>query len=165
MKKLLLPITVVALLLFQSCGKPAEETKLEKYDLTFTSPKLDAAPEFIDLKTSDSDTEFSEYDFNMGGTARVTISEIAESVYPSDVEMLKKAVTEGEDFVEMIEEKKLSNGAFGIIYKRKGSDEKSIIKDYTFYFKKGNRFFKMRPIFNSELRDLDKQLAAYESLK
>lgn len=165
MKRLILPITLLMLVLLQSCSKPKEETKLEKYGITLTSPKLNEAPEYTDLKVSETDTELSRYDFNMGGHARVNVIEITPSVYPADVDMLKKAVSESEDFVEMIDTKKLSNGAFGVIYKEKGSDGKSIIKNYVFYFKKGDRYFRMEPVFNSELKDLDSQVAAWESMK
>lgn len=166
MKKYFLPLAVMATLLLQACGqgKPLEDTRLEKYDLTITSPKLDKAPEFTDYNPSDTDTEISDYDFNMGGNARVSFTEIKEAAYPSDTAMLKKAITSSEDFIEMIETKQLANGAFGSIYKMKGSDG-STIKHYNFYFKKGNRYFKMEPVFNSELRDLDKQIDAYASLK
>ncbi|MCP9750571.1 hypothetical protein [Ferruginibacter sp. HRS2-29] len=166
MKKRFLQLSViVAALVFQSCSKPTAETKLDKYDLTFTSVQLSDVPEFMDTKVSETDTDLSNYDFNIGGHARVTIGEITESVYPVNLDMLKKAITESPDFVELIDAKQLKNGAFGVIFKEKGSDGTSIIKDYRFYFKKGNRFFKMRPVFNSELKDLDKQIAAYESLK
>jgi hypothetical protein len=46
----------------------------------------------------------------------------------------------------------------------KGSNG-SPIKNFLFYFKKGNRYFKIEPIFNTELKELDKQLAAFQSLK
>lgn len=164
MKKILLQVSVIAALLFQSCSQPVEETKLEKYDLTMTSAKLDAAPEFTDLKASDTDTELSRYDFNIGGHARVNIIEIAGSAYPSDTGMLNKAISASGDFIGMIESKQLANGAFGTIYKMKGSNGDPI-KNYAFYYKKGNRFFKMEPVFNSDLNDLDKQLAAFGSLK
>jgi len=166
MKKRILQLAViVAALVFQSCSKPAEETKLEKYDLTFTSTKLSDVPEFTDTKVTETDTDLSNYDFNIGGHARVTVGEIAESVYPASLDMLKKAVSESPDFIELIEAKTLKNGAFGVIFKHKGSDGTSTIKNYRFYFKKGNRFFKMQPVFNNDLNDLDKQLAAFETLK
>lgn len=164
MKKVFLQVTVLALLLLQACSKPMEETKLEKYDITMTTPKLDAAPEYTDLKVTETDTEWSRYDFNIGGKARVNVIEIAPAVYPADINMLKTAVSGSEGFIELIEAKQLSNGAFGVIYKMKGSDG-SPIKNYAFYYKKGNRYFKMEPVFNSDLTDLDKQLAAYESMK
>lgn len=164
MKKILLQISVVATLLLQACSQPVEDTKLEKYDLMITSAKLDKAPEYTDLKVSDTDTELSRYDFNIGGNARVNVLEITESAYPTDTGMLNKAISGSEDFIAMIESKKLANGAFGTIYKMKGSNGDPI-KNYAFYYKKGNRFFKMEPVFNSELNDLDKQLAAFGSLK
>lgn len=165
MKKILLQVTVIAALFLQACNnKPLEETKLEKYDLTITSPKLDAPPEFTNLKFSETDTELSRYDFNMGGRARVNVIEIAAEAFPTDTTMLKSAVSGSADFVELIATKQLKNGAFGIIYKMKGSSG-ATIKYYNFYFKKGNRYFKMEPVFNSELNDLDQQIAAYESLK
>ncbi len=165
MKKILLQLTLIAALFLQACNnKPLEETKLEKYDLTITSPKLDAPPEYTDYNPSETDTEIADYDFNMGGHARVSFKEIKESAYPKDTAMLKEAITKSEDFVELIETKQLKNGAFGIIYKMKGSSG-ATIKHYNFYFKKGNRYFKMEPVFNSELNDLDQQIAAYESLK
>ena len=166
MKKYLLQLTAIATLLLQACGqsKPMEDTKLEKYDLTITSPKLDAPPEFTDFNPSDTDTEISDYDFNMGGNARVSFKEIKEAAYPTDTAMLKKAVMESPDFIEMIDTKQLANGAFGTIYKMKGSSG-APIKHYNFYFKKGNRYFKMEPVFNNELEELDMQITAYASLK
>lgn len=164
MKNIFLQLTVIGTLLLQACGQPLEATKLEKYDLTITSPKLDKAPEFTDFSPSETDTEISDYDFNMGGRARVSFKEIKAAAYPTDTTMLKQAVSGSEDFIELLETKQLANGAFGTVYKMKGSDG-STIKHYNFYFKKGNRYFKMEPVFNSELKDLDKQIAAYESLK
>lgn len=164
MKKILLQLGVVSTLLMQACSQPVEDTKLEKYDLTITSAKLDNAPEFTDLKTSDTDTEFSRYDFNIGGHARVNVIEISASAYPTDTGMLNKALSGSEDFIQMIESKQLANGAFGSIYKMKGSNGDPI-KNYAFYYKKGNRFFKMEPVFNTDLNDLDKQLSAFGSLK
>jgi hypothetical protein len=164
MKKIFLQLTVIALLLLQACSQPLQETKLEQYDITITMPKPKEAPEYTNLKVTETDTELSRYDFNIGGHARVNVIEIAPAVYPADINMLQKALAGSEDFIELIETKQLSNGAFGAIYKMKGSNG-SPIKNYTFYYKKGNRYFKMEPVFNSELRDLDKQLAAYESMK
>jgi len=164
MKKQLLPLTLVALLFFQACSQPLKETKLEKYDITITMPEPPAAPEYQDLKVSETDTELSDYDFNIGGHARVTVTEIAASAYPGDINTLKKVVAESSDFVELTDTKQLPNGAFGVIFKMKGSSG-DVIKNYLFYFKKGSRFFKMQPIFNSELKDLDKQLAAFGSMK
>lgn len=166
MKKRILQLSViVAALVFQSCSTPQAETKLEKYDLTFTSAKLSDVPEFTDTKVTETDTDLSNYDFNIGGHARVTIGEITEAVFPANVDMLKKAISESPDFIELIETKTLKNGAFGVIFKHKGSDGKSTISNYRFYFKKGNRFFKMEPVFNNDLTDLDKQISAFESLK
>ncbi|OJV54155.1 MAG: hypothetical protein BGO31_12425 [Bacteroidetes bacterium 43-16] len=165
MKKILLQLTLIAALFLQACqSKPLEDTKLEQYDLTITSPKLDAPPEFTNLKFDETDTELSRYDFNMGGNARVNVIEIAAAAFPTDTTMLKSAVSGSEDFIELLDTKQLANGAFGVIYKMKGSSG-ATIKNYNFYFKKGNRFFKMEPVFNSELNDLDQQLAAFESLK
>lgn len=164
MKKILLQTSIVAALFLQSCSQPVEDTKLEKYDLTLTSAKLDKAPEYTDLKVSETDTELSRYDFNIGGHARVNVLEITESVYPTDTGMLNKAISGSEDFIGMIESKQLANGAFGTIYKMKGSNGDPI-KNYAFYYKKGNRFFKMEPVFNTDLNDLDKQLSAFGSLK
>ncbi len=164
MKKIILQLTIIVSLFVQACSQPLEETRLEKYDITITAPKLKSAPEFTDLKVSETDTELSSYDFYIGNRARVDVKEITASVYPADTSMLKEAVTGSEDFVELIETKQLSNGAFGIIFKMKGSSG-TTIKHYIFYFKKGNRFFKMEPVFNSELGDLDKQLAAFGSMK
>ncbi|WP_222165474.1 hypothetical protein [Edaphocola aurantiacus] len=165
MKKYLLHVTVIAALAFQSCSQsqPLVETKLEKYDLTITMPKSTKVPEFQDFSASETDTELSDYDFNIS-EARVGLTEIRESAYPNDTTMLKQAVTGSEDFIEMIETKQLTNGAFGVIFKMKGSNG-SPIKNYLFYFKKGNRYFKMEPIFNTDLEELDKQLAAFQSLK
>lgn len=165
MKKYLLHLTVVTALLLQACGqsKPLEEKKLEKYDLTITMPQTSETPEFQDFQASGTATELSDYDFHISD-ARVSIAEITAAAYPADTGMLKEAVTKSEDFIEMIEMKQLKNGAFGAIFKMKGSDG-STIKNYLFYFKKGDRYFKMEPIFNSELRELDQQIAAFESLK
>ena len=165
MKKQLLQFAVVLTLMLQACNKPAQEVKLEKYNITLTTPKLDAPPEYTDLKVSETDTKLSDYDFNIGGRARVSFAEITESIYPGDLASLKKAATASEGFVELIEEKQLPNGVFGLIFKMKGSDQKSIIKHYAFYYKKGTRFFKIEPVFNSELNDLDKQLAAFATIK
>jgi hypothetical protein len=165
MKKYLLQLTAVATLLFQACGqsKPLEEKKLEKYDLTITMPKTEEVPEFQDYGASETDTELSDYDFHISD-ARISLTEIKESAYPGDTTTLKQAVTASEDFIELIETKQLTNGAFGVIFKMKGSNG-SPIKNFLFYFKKGNRYFKMEPIFNTELKELDKQLAAFQSLK
>ena len=165
MKKYLLHLTAIAALMLQACGqsKPLEEKKLEKYDLTITMPKTDEVPEFNDFSASETDTELSDYDFHISD-ARVGITEIRESAYPADTTMLKEAVTKSEDFIELLETKQLTNGVFGVIFKMKGSDG-TPIKNYLFYFKKGNRFFKMEPIFNSELHEMDKQIAAFQSLK
>lgn len=166
MKNQLLQLAIILVFLFQSCGsKPLEQTKLEKYDITFSSPKLDKAPEYTDLHPSDGDTKFSDYDFNMGGSARITFSEISGNIFPTDTAMLKKGVTQSKDFVELIDTKQFANGAFGIIFRQKGSNGTSIIKYYIFYFKKGNRFFRIEPLFNNDLEDLDEQLAAFESMK
>ncbi|RQO30154.1 hypothetical protein DBR32_11250 [Taibaiella sp. KBW10] len=165
MKKIFLQLTAIAVLLLQACGqsKPLEEKKLEKYDLTITMPKTDEVPEFQDFKASETDTELSDYDFHISD-ARVSLTEISASSYPTDTTMLKKAVTGSADFMELIETKQLKNGAFGTIFKMKGSSG-APVKNYLFYFKKGNRFFKMEPIFNNDLKELDLQLAAFESLK
>ena len=165
MKKILLQLTLIAALFLQACNnKPLEETKLEKYDLTITSPKLDAPPEYTDYNPSETDTEIADYDFNMGGNARVSFKEIKAAAFPTDTAMLKEAVTKSENFLELIETKQLKNGAFGIVYKMTGSGG-GPVKHYNFYFKKGNRYFKIEPVFNSELNDLDQQIAAFESLK
>lgn len=165
MKKHFLHLTAIAALLLQACGQsqPLEEKKLEKYDLTITMPKTNEVPEFQDLHASETDTELSDYDFHISD-ARVGLTEIKESAYPQDTTMLKQAVTGSEDFIELIETKQLTNGAFGVIFKMKGSNG-SPIKNYLFYFKKGNRYFKIEPIFNTELKEMDAQLAAFQSLK
>ncbi len=165
MKKYLLHLTVIASLLLQACGqsKPLEEKKLKQYDLTITMPQTNDTLEFQDFHASGTDTELSDYDFRIS-EARVSVAEITEAAFPTDTSMLKEAVTKSADFIEMIEMKQLKNGAFGAIFKMVGSDG-STIKNYLFYFKKGNRYFKMEPIFNTELNELDQQMAAFESLK
>lgn len=165
MKKYLLPLTAISALLLQACGqsKPLEDRKLQQYDLTITMPQTSDTLEFQDFHASGTDTELSDYDFYIGD-ARVSMAEITAAAYPTDTAMLKEAVTKSADFIEMIEMKQLKNGAFGAIFKMVGSDG-STIKNYLFYFKKGNRYFKMEPIFNTELRELDQQMAAFESLK
>ena len=163
MNKRILQLTAIAALLLQACGqsKPLEEKKLEKHDLTITMPQTNEVPEFQEYQYSE--TELSEYDFHISD-ARVEFIEIRESVYPTDTTMLKKAVTGSADFIEMLETKQLKNGAFVATFKMKGSDG-STIKNFLFYFKKGNRYFKIEPVFNTELKEMDKQLAAFESLK
>jgi len=163
MKKQLLSLIIILMVVLQSCSKPAEDVKLEKYDLTITVPKLSKQPEFTDLKLSERDTELSRYDFNVG-KPRINIIEIVPGVYPTDINMLKKVIATDEDFVEITDTKELKNGAFGVIFKKKGSSG-TVIKEYLFYFKKGTRYFKMEPVFNSELKGLDDQISAYESLK
>ncbi len=150
MKKILLQLSALAIIFIQSCNTPLVENKLENYDVTFTSPELSNTPEFVDLKVDDADTEFSSYDFNIGGHARIDFKEVAGSVYPSSLDMLKTAITQSEDFVELIDTKQLSNGAFGIIFKMKGSSG-AVIKNYIFYYKKGNRYFKITPVFYTDL--------------
>ncbi len=163
MKRQFLKLAVGFALLLQACGGAApKEVKLEKMGLTITADVKDV-PEYTNTKVSDTDTELANYDFNIGGDARVNVIEITESVFPTDIDMLKKALTADPDFISVTEEKKFSNGAFGVIYKEKGSTKE--IMDYKFYFKKGNRYFRVIPVFNNDLTDLDKQEAAIESLK
>lgn len=164
MKKQLLRLAIILFVACQSCSsKPAEDVKLEKYDLTITVPKLSSPPDFTDTKFSETDTDWSNYDFNVN-KGRITVGEIAESVYPANADLLKKAISADPDFIELTDTKQLKNGAFGVIFKKKGSNG-SPIKYYLFYFKKGTRYFKMQPVFNSELKGLDEQVAAFESLK
>jgi len=160
--KLLLAFIVTTSLFFTSCGKEMEEITLEKYNLTLTVPKLEKAPEFQNLKFASYDTELSEYDFYI--SKRVTITEIVEKVFPTDIKMLKEVISSDDRFIGIIEEKELANKAFGIIFKQKASSGKEI-KNYLFYFQKDGRYFKMEPVFNNDLKDLDIQLTAFEGMK
>ena len=145
-----------------ACGPGTEEITLEEYNITLTVPKSDSKLEFKNLKIADYDTDLSRYDFYIA--KRVTITEIVKKVFPDNLTMLKTAVSGDENFIDFIETKEFSNGVFGAIFKKKGSSGKEI-KDYLFYYQKDGRYFKMRPVFNNDLKELDAQLAAYESIK
>ena len=158
---LLTGIIAVSLTVF-SCGPEMEELTLEKYNLTMTAPKLSVAPEYTNLKITERDTELSRYDFNIG--RRVNVIEVKKSIFPDNLAMLKDAISADEKFVEVLETKEFPNGVFGATFKKKGSSGKEI-KYYLFYYQKEGRYFKMEPVFNSDLEDLDLQLSAFESLK
>lgn len=164
MKKQLVLFAVLLLMICQSCKKKLQDITLEKYGITITIPETQGrSPEFLNLKSDENDKTLSSYDFNID-KARVNVFEIVESIYPSDTTMLKKVAAGSENFLSLIETKKLSNGAFGIIFNMKGSSGKDI-KNYLFYFKKGERYFRIEPLFNNKLDQLDLQLAAIESMK
>lgn len=158
----LLALLIVFPLLLTSCGVETEEITLEKYNLTLTVPKLKVAPEYKNLKITDRDTKLSRYDFNIG--KRINIVEIEQRIFPEDLNMLKNVLKEDDSFIEMIETKEFPNKAFGAIFKKKSSSGKEM-KYYLFYFEKDGRYFRMEPVFNNDLKELDVQLAAYESLK
>jgi len=161
--KLYLLLTfLVTILSLNSCAPEMQELQLEKYNLTLTVPKLETAPKYTNLKIADYDTKWSRYDFQIG--KRVNVIEIAKSIYPENIKMLKEAITSNTGFVSIIEEKTFPNGVFGIIYNQKSNSGKEI-KHYNFYFEKNGRYFKMEPVFNNDLKDLDVQLSAFQSLK
>jgi len=145
-----------------SCGPGTEEITLDQYNIKMTVPKNDLKVKFEKLKNTDYDTNLSNYDFYIA--KRVTVTEIVKKVFPDNLAMLKEAISADKNFVDFIETKEFPNGAFGVIFKKKGSSGKEI-KDYSFYYQKDGRYFKMKPIFNSDLDELDAQLAAYESMK
>lgn len=158
----LIVFMISASMLITSCGAGTEEITLEKYNITMTIPKSESKPKYQNLKIADYDTALSRYDFYIA--KRVSITEIVEKIFPNSLAMLKEALSTDKSFVEILETKEFPNGVFGVIFKKKGSNGKEI-KDYLFYYQKDRRYFKITPVFNSKLDELDAQLAAYESIK
>lgn len=152
----------ITTLLFTSCGPNIEEVTLEKFNIKISIPKTNEKLEWKNLKIADYDTDLSRYDFYIG--KRVNIIEIVKRVFPDNLTMLKEAVSADEKFVKTIDTKEFENGAFGVIFSKKTSSGKEI-KDYLFYYQKDGRYFKMKPVFNSKLEQLDIQLSAYQSMK
>ncbi|WP_420571159.1 hypothetical protein [Kordia sp.] len=160
---LLLITSMITLSVFMtSCGPGTEEITLEKYNITMTVPKSESKLEYKNLKLTERDTKLSRYDFYIG--KRVNVIEIKKSIFPDNLAMLKKVIASDENITEVLETKEFSNGAFGAIFKKKGSSGKEI-KYYLFYYQKDGKYFKIEPVFNSDLKELDAQLAAFESMK
>ena len=64
----------------------------------------------------------------------------AES-FPDDLKMLETAMTGTPDVKAITEKKSLPNGAFGVVYDRPDGE-----KEFLFYFKKGEKHFKITPV-------------------
>lgn len=169
MAKNIFTLLICAALLV-GCGAPEPaEVNLDKFGITLkaTPASPDKAPEFKEL---DFDNKIARYEFRIG-TRRINFIEIEEAIFPESAEMLVEAIKADEDFKEMIDGPKhpqgvakFANGVFGVLYSENTS-KGDVKKDYIFYYKKGDRCFKITPVFNSELKDLDQQLAAWESIK
>jgi hypothetical protein len=152
---------------FAACGPSIVEVKFDKFDITMSAVAGKKQAEFKELNF---DKKIARYDFNIG-KRRLNIEEIESAIFPENVKALAEAISAGEKFEGMLNEAKypngtieFPNGAFGVLYSKKGKSGKSS-KDYEFYFKKGERCFRLYPVFNSDLEDLEQQLSAIESIK
>lgn len=158
---------IISAILFSCGGSAPKEYKLDKFDISMLVPELKKNPEFKELTF---DKMLGKYEFRVD-KYRVNIVEIEESIYPENINTLSEAISAGEKFDGLMKGDKypngtmtMPNGAFGVLYSKKGSSGKAV-KDYIFYFKKGNRYFRIVPVLNNDLEGLDQQLAMIESLK
>lgn len=125
-----------------SCGLgEKKEHKLEKVDLTITIPGKTT------IECSDStDYRKAQCEFTLN-KKRNEIQEISMDGMPTDLTMLETALKADEDFVAVKEKKTLPNGAFGIVYERKGKTKN--LGDFVFYYKNSTRAYRITPVFNS----------------
>lgn len=166
MKKTIL-LLYVTVILCSCSGSAPKEYKLDKFDITMSVPELKNQPKF---KALDFDKMKGKYEFRVDNH-RVNVIEIEESIFPENVNMLSEAISAGDDFAGMLNGDKypngimtMTNGAFGVLYNKKGSSGKTI-SDYIFYYKKGSRCFRIVPVLNNDLQGLDQQLSMIESFK
>lgn len=126
-----------------SCGGLGEkkEYKLDKVDLTITIPGKTEIESFDSTDYRKANCEFSL------NKKRNEIQEISLDGMPTDLAMLEEALKADEDFVAVKEKKTLPNGAFGIVYDKKGKTK--TIQDFVFYYKNATRAYRITPIFNS----------------
>jgi hypothetical protein len=125
-----------------SCGLgEKKEHKLEKLGLAITIPGETS------IECSDS-TEYSkaQCEFTLN-KKRNQVEEISMDAVPTDLAMLEEALKADEDFVAVKEKKTLPNGAFGLVYDRKGKTK--TIGDFVFYYKNATRAYRITPVFNS----------------
>ncbi len=126
-----------------SCGLgEKKEHKLEKVDLTITIPGKTEIECFDSTDYRKANCEFSL------NKKRNEIQEISLDAMPTDLAMLEQALKTDEDFVAVKEKKTLPNGAFGIVYDKKGKTK--TIQDFVFYYKNATRAYRIAPIFNSD---------------
>jgi hypothetical protein len=126
-----------------SCGLgEKKEHKLDKVDLTITIPGKTVI-ECLD--STDYRKANCEFTLNK---KRNEIQEITLDAVPTDLAMLEEALKADEDFVGVKEKKTLPNGAFGIVFDKKGKTK--TIQDFVFYFKNGARAYRISPVFNSD---------------
>lgn len=154
MKKILY-ITAVTGLLYVSCTStpPKTELKSEVLDLVITVPTDKALAEHPAGQYTLGNTEFHI------DQQRFIINEIEASSFPDDMTMVKTALESTKDFKSLTEEKTLANGSFGAIY------ETNNAKKFLFYFKKGNRCYRITPIFNNDGKHFEQAIEAIASLK
>lgn len=162
-------LLIASVVILASCGGPTTvEVKFDKYGVTMMAAEGKKQPG--EYKESGLDGKIGRYDFNIG-KRRLNFDEIEGSIYPENAQMLADAISADEDFIGMENGDKhpngiaqFANGVFGVVYSKKSSKGEPM-KDYAFYYTKDGRFFRLTPVFNSELKDLEQQLAAFESLK
>ncbi len=126
-----------------SCGLgEKKEHKLEKVDLTITIPGKTEIECFDSTDYRKANCEFSL------NKKRNEIQEISLDAMPTDLAMLETALKADEDFVAVKDKKTLPNGAFGIVFDKKGKTK--TIQDFVFYYKNATRAYRITPIFNSD---------------
>jgi hypothetical protein len=147
--------------LLVACGSKSlgdkKDHQLTHLDLTVTIPGE------TKLTPYDS-TEYTKArcEYKIGGK-RIEVKEIEMSAYPTDLAMVEAVVKEDKKFKAILDKKTLANGAFGVIYEGNGKTE--TFKDYLFYFKKGNRAYKITPVFNNDGDYFEENFESIGSLK
>ncbi|MDO8999241.1 MAG: hypothetical protein Q7W45_05715 [Bacteroidota bacterium] len=156
-------ISIILTVFLVACGAPAlKEYQLTELGLSITTPELKKEPKY---KTLSFDKMLGKVEITTD-KRRFEIVEIEESIYPKNLEDLISAVSGGDNFKGMIKDGKypegkisMANGAFGLLYTNKKGN------DFLIYYSKGSRYYRCRPILNSELKELDTHLAIIESFK
>ncbi|HEX8562694.1 MAG TPA: hypothetical protein VF676_06920 [Flavobacterium sp.] len=131
----------VLLTLVIACG-PAEKKdhQLASVGLTITIPGETTINEHAKTEYSPAQSQF--YIDGEG----FDVAEMEAGSYPDDLKLLETAM-KGLSEIKVVSEKKtLPNGAFGVLYDK--NDNGKVIKDLLFYFKKGDRHYKITPISN-----------------
>jgi hypothetical protein len=144
MKKnaIILSLVSAIAIMVASCGGLGEKKdwQLEKVGLAITVPGN------AKIACDDSnDFRKARCKFYVGKKEN-EVQEIEMRSYPSDLSALEEAMKADEKFVAVVEKKTLPNGAFGMIYEKKGKTKN--FKEFLFYFKKGERAYRITPIFN-----------------
>jgi hypothetical protein len=141
-KTISLALVSVIAIIAASCGGLGEkkEWQLEKVGLTITVPGK------AKIACDDSNEFRKARCYFYIGKKQNEVQEIEMKSYPSDLPTLEEAMKADEKFVGIVEKKTLPNGAFGMVYEKKGKTKN--VKEFLFYFKKGERAYRITPIFN-----------------